>query len=185
MDIAKFFVDWVPPLGILAGGVFALFKWRHEERLRSTREIPSLDQGILKVSAFALDNSRTWLQLDATWRNPGKIPFDVDTDSTRIDVYPIPPDLPFGPLYLRKEKATDLGEPTFTLYPLAGFKYFRVEPGAESILQGHFVLPRDSVVLFRFKVFRINDEGRKLSRTRFLIFNPHNLTTSTSNEVAR
>lgn len=124
------------------------------------------------------------MQLDATWRNPGKIPFDVDTGSTRIDVYPIPPDLPFGPLQVRKENSSDLGQPTFTLYPLAGFKIFRFEPESEGILQGHFVLPRERIVLFRFKIFRANDEGRKLSRTRFLVFDPRNLATSISDEVA-
>ncbi|GEM_PF-5534198 len=67
MDIAKFFFDWVPPLGILAGGFFALFKWWHDERLRCAREIPSLDQGILRVTAFLLWRAGcNWMQLGET-----------------------------------------------------------------------------------------------------------------------
>jgi hypothetical protein len=178
MDLTKFITDWVPPIGIVAAGLFAFWRWGLSEWLRRQREIPSIDKGGMIAKGFPIDESKVWVQLDITWRNPGIVPFEVDTDLTKVDVFEIPDNLPVGPLKIRKGEITDLYEPRYSHKLFSGSRSLKFEPGTESVIQCHFILPTQQIILFRWKLFRKNPENRKLSRTRFLLFNPQALTTS-------
>ncbi len=178
MDISTFITDWIPPIGVVGAGIFALWRWRFNERLRRQKEIPSLDKGGMIATGYQISDSKVWVQLDIIWRNPGVVPFDVDTDLTVVDVFEIDNALPVGPLKIRKGTITDLHKPKHSHKIFSGSPSFIFEPGTEHPIQCHFVLPIEQIVLFRWKLYRKNQENRKLSRIRFLVFNPKTLTTS-------
>ena len=169
MTLAEFITDWIPPIGIAGAGIFALWRWGFNEWLRRQREIPSIDTGSMAAKGFPINQSKVFVQLDTTWGNPGRVPFMVDTELTKVDVFEVFDSLPIGPLKTRKGDSTDLSEPKHSHNPFSGSPSLKFAPGTESVIQCHFILPAEQIVLFRWKLFRENPKQKGLTCTRFLL----------------
>ena len=175
--ITTFFTDWVPSLAVVFAAGFGLYKWRKAERIRQEREIPSA-AGALSASAVRTGD-RVLVQLDALWRNTGKIPLSVDVGRTQVDVFEVPDDVGVGSVQIRRDP-TELGRAAHTVKPWVRAKGVILEPATDSLVQTHFVLPADRLFVFRWKLYRKNDEGRKLSSTRFLTLNTATLEATST-----
>ena len=181
--ILQFLKDWVPTLGIIFGGGFAYWKWSSIEKLRKQREMPSADKGTLSITSLPINDVKVWVQIDVIWRNPGSIPFDVDVDATVISVFEIKSSIDIGAIQLKVEPG-DLGEPIYSIKPYGSSKSVKYEPKSESLVQNHFVLERQKIYLFRWKLYRKTGDGKKVSRTRFIMLDANTLSTTTPIETS-
>jgi hypothetical protein len=91
-EVAKFIKDWIPPIGILIAGFWALYRWLRSEKLRETKERTSLE-GSLGCSYVQLSEETCLAMFTATWKNVSPLPVSVDTQKTILDVYRIDPGL--------------------------------------------------------------------------------------------
>ena len=76
----------VTSVAIIAGGVWAGWKWGYSEKVRKGREHPDLD-GTLTASSVPLRAGKAYLTLQAEWRNPGPLPIRMCPDHTFIEQY--------------------------------------------------------------------------------------------------
>jgi hypothetical protein len=182
LDILKtIFTDWLPSLAIVVGGGFAWWRWHHTERLRRLKEIPSAE-GSLAASPIRV-GKKVLVQLDAVWNNPSPLPFEVDTKETVIDVLEVSDELEVGFLQVR-HGTSELGRVVHSAKPLKHLKSFRLEPGTKSLVQTHFALAENQLLLFRWKLYRKDAGGRKLSRPRFLLLDTRTLQSTRTLEEA-
>lgn len=89
------FRDLATAAGILFGAGCVAWNWEIKERLKRRRETPSLD-GRLKVSAAPMGGERSLVTLEATWKNLGSKPVQVDWQRTCVEVYEVTLESNFG-----------------------------------------------------------------------------------------
>lgn len=66
------------------------------------------------------------LILNATWKNNSGLPVWIDHLRTRVDLYPVPDDLPVGAIRPKE----DLGNPLDTIRPFEDMDQYMLEPNA-------------------------------------------------------
>jgi hypothetical protein len=94
-EIAKFIKDWIPPIGIIGAGCWALYRWISTEKLREVKERTSLE-GTLDCSYVEISDKTCLIMFTAAWKNLSPLPVEVDTKTTVLDVYKIDSGLQVG-----------------------------------------------------------------------------------------
>lgn len=157
--------DWLTFVIVLCGGVWALYRWFHSERLRRKKEMASLD-GHLTKTIVPIGTGRTLVSLQGKWRNLSPLPVHVDSKQTCVDVYGVPTDVTFGTLVPEK----DLGAVIYQHYFLEDITNYVLEPKSENTLQTYFIL-EPGIYIFRMKIYRDSkkDSGHESSWTRELV----------------
>lgn len=162
-EVAEFIKGWIPSIGVLIAGLWALYSWIRSEKLRETKERTSLE-GNLKYSQVQISEETYLAIFTATWKNLSPLPVSVDTKKTFLDIYRIDPDLQLGGIDL-KINPEALGSPIVELTPYAKLRSFILEPNAQADLQTMAALKKGSVYLVRFKLYRKTAKGA-FSRSR-------------------
>jgi hypothetical protein len=138
-SVLQFLKEWTPTLAVLIGGLWMLFKWLFDEKLRAKREVPSLD-GKLTVTSFPLGKKNKIVSIEALWVNHSPFPIYMDVERCEIKIYLISEShLSLNQGIILKE---DLGQPicaSIFLKKLIEKDYF-FEPKSESLIVNHFVL---------------------------------------------
>ncbi len=142
--------------------------------------MPTADKGSLSLTALPINDYKVWVQIDAIWRNPGNLPFELDVKETVIGVYEIKPSIEAGAVQVKADPG-DLGMPLYSVQPYGSARSVKFEPKSESLIQSHFVLDRGKIYLFRWKLYRKAE--KKYSRTRFIMFDANTLNTTTPVET--
>lgn len=143
--------DYVTSAAVLTGGGWALWRWGFEERLRRHRDFPSLD-GEMRTVAADLQNGTMLVTVNALWRNRGKLPLEINTAKTFLDVYYLDPSEPPGPISLAGRK------PSLTALPLSAFRGYILEPNADSVIQQCLILPSDRVCLMHWRMCSLAEQ---------------------------
>ncbi len=146
-EIAVFIREWTPTIAVFATGVWVLVKSIKEERWRRETDIPAMD-GTLSVAVIKLDDEKSVVAINATWRNRGTVPIRMMTRDTHVEIFAIAPDIACGAL----TSSTNLGEPVAVHTPYADHETFLFEPRTRSELQCHVVLKNGSVYLVRWNL---------------------------------
>jgi hypothetical protein len=164
--LGTFIKDWIPPIGILVGGIWIFFKWYHGEKLRKQKERTAVD-GELIYQSFSLSEDKYILIFNAHWDNKSPLPFKADTHNSGLDIFKINNNIPLGGLDLRVNKET-LGDAVVEVRPFQKLKSLVIEPNAQANFQHMAVLEKGYIYLARYKLYRATDKG-KFSRTRLCI----------------
>jgi hypothetical protein len=173
--VLTFLREWLPSVAILAYGAWILSKMLFEQRLRSKKDMPSID-GHLSAETITLCDGRVLVTLSATWNNHSPLPVHIDTKTTIVSVYRIPGDMHEGPLSLQ----ADLDSPVHTAQPYKELQQFLLEPNTSSLLQTHFVLPAGSVYGFLWELNRHLKHGTLPGWTKELILDTRERSTKIS-----
>jgi hypothetical protein len=139
--ISTIIKDYATVIALLAGGLWAVWRWRYERALRKDREMASPD-GTLSVNVVDLDSDRVILTLDGLWRNRGPLPIKLCAEDSCVRVFRVAESSPIGPL--------TLGDPFLEIPPW--WSTYVMEPNTESLLQEHLTLERGQVYLFRWRL---------------------------------
>ena len=137
--------DYATAAAIIGGGLWALWRWVFEERLRRHREFPALD-GELKTVETRLDHLNVILTVNALWRNRGKLPVEIDTTKTSVGVYSLDKSQPLGP-FNPQIKAL-----SYRAFPLADCAGYILEPGTDSTIQQCIVLPTNQMFVIHWAI---------------------------------
>jgi hypothetical protein len=164
--VATFIKDWIPPIGIIAGVLWVIFRWLYSEKLRRQKERNALD-GELTSQSVSLSEEKIVVLFNARWNNRSPLPFQMDTKNSGLDIFRLDGNIPIGGLDLRIDKGT-LGQPVVELRPYQNLKSLIIEPGTQSTFQHMAVLEKGSLYLVRYKIYRSTEKG-KFSRTRLCI----------------
>jgi len=130
--------DIVTTIAILVGGVWAVWKWGYGEKLRKRREMCSPD-GALTASTVPIDAEKLALTLTAVWRNRGELPIELCPVHSRVQVFMIKRDVPFGMFKLQEsDHVSEIArsEPSWTSYVM--------EPNTDSVMHEHFTIQSGS-----------------------------------------
>lgn len=137
--ILDFVQQWVPPLGIIAGGLWVFFQWFTGEKLRQRKEMPALD-GSLSAKMIPLDHGRSLVTIEALWNNRSPLPLRLDFKQCKIDIFDLARDTrkESHPVVLKH----DLGAPVCTNFFLVGICKvdYVLEPNTASTMINHFIL---------------------------------------------
>ncbi len=172
LAVLTFIREWLPSFAVIVYAIWALYKRRSAEHLRSKKEMPSID-GYLSAETIPLSNGRVLVTLMATWNNHSPLPVRIDTQNTMVSVYRIPGDIREGPLSLR----ADLNNPAYTNRPYEELEKFLLEPKTSSLLHTHFVLPIGSVYGFLWTLNRHPEHGTLPAWTKELILDARKEST--------
>lgn len=153
--IAEFVRDWTPTLAVFATGLWVVFNYYREERVRRETDIPAMD-GSLKIAVTCLTAEKSVVAINAVWRNRGAVPVRMMTRETRIEIFTIPADVPCGAL----TGADKLGPPMATYLPYAEQETFLFEPRTRSELQCHVALENRAVYLIRWNLLLDIDDPK-------------------------
>ncbi|MHB9020164.1 MAG: hypothetical protein ACYC3G_04860, partial [Minisyncoccota bacterium] len=85
-EISTFLKDWVPPIGVIGGGVWVFYCWIQSEKLRKEKERSSLN-GELTYTHTKISENTCIAIFTATWTNRSPLPIAVQTENTGMDVY--------------------------------------------------------------------------------------------------
>jgi hypothetical protein len=131
--------NWAEALGIVGGGIWALYVFVYE--CRAHRH--SLD-GDLAIETNDLSKELVAVSVRAVWNNRGKFPISFDSKKYNVAVYAV--SAPQGGAGNLPYKS-DLGEPLHK-QDRGTNSGFVLEPNSSSVLRAHFVLPRGPVYRF-------------------------------------
>ena len=140
--------DWaavenaVASIAIIAGGLWAGWKWGYGEALRKRREYSDLD-GTLTAASVPLPGDKAYLTLQAVWRNPGPGPVTVCPEHSFVEQYEFVADPPRGSLRI----ADYPGAAKIATVPLH-LRGYVLGPQTETVMVEHFVVAAGSVYAF-------------------------------------
>jgi len=134
--------DYATALALLAGGAWALWRFRYEQTLRRSREMAQPD-GVLTVHCVDADaGDRVIVTLEGLWRNRGPLMIELCAEHSYVKVFRVESAPPIGPL--------QPGEHILQIPPW--WSTYVIEPNTESLLQEHIALDRGQVYLFRWRL---------------------------------
>lgn len=151
--------DLVTTLGILIAGLWAIWKWGFEQKIKENREMPVLD-GQLSVSALSLNDDQIIVTLNLQCKNSGLIPIQIETVLTKICIYKLNTHMMIGRFSPESFKLT----PVITVYPHEDRANIIFEPYAEGVLQEHFIIDRQGVYFICWELYRKRFKKSKVYR---------------------
>src|SRR6266853_5453219 len=125
--------EYATVAAVAVGGGWALWRWGFEEWLRRQRDFPAVD-GEIRTFETKLSDRNVIVTVNALWSNRGKLPVELDTTKTFVNVYSVGHSLPLGPFDPQSTKLA------YSAKPLARLSGYVLEPGTDSIMQQCLVL---------------------------------------------
>ena len=142
-------------MGVLIGGIWAIFRWIHEEKLRRLSSVPSIDGELSAACIHDGMSKDAIVTLTALWRNRGSFAVPIDPKWTQISVFELAAESPLGPINLEKE----FEEPSFRHFVYSEVAKIALEPKTDSKITTHFRLLEGRNYLFSWSL-AMADPGR-------------------------
>lgn len=170
-------------VAIVAGGLWAYWKWGHSDWPGALRHRAALD-GSIVAECTPLDSGLLVVTVKAHWNNRSAFPVAIDTHTSIVTAYELRPTLSVGALPDARGLGKQIGEARVSLA-----NELELEPNTNSELRVHFVVEPDKRYFFHW---RMAGGGRKLSKLglkwdRTLVWHatPNTALQGTRDEAAR
>ena len=166
--------NWLTAAAIVAGGVWAVWRFWHSEWLRRRSEVSCLEGNSSQPEILAISSDWAIATLRWTWRNAGTRPVFIDTEASRVDVYRLPPDVD-GFIDPRQQEIELFDFLVASHRPFAGLEPYMFEPGTTSSLLTPAVPPADETYIARLELLadlvkHPTDDGRAYVWERWQVF---------------
>jgi hypothetical protein len=136
-------------LAVIAGGMWAFWKWGYSDWAGAQKNRPSLD-GHLTIDAASVNDQQLLVTVVGHWNNRGHFPVVLDSDLSRVQVFELPDQLTAGAFELSKH----LKKPLFIQHPFSDLQWLELEPQTQSTLRAHFVLQPRKRYFIRWEFFK-------------------------------
>jgi|GEM_PF-5591408 len=137
------------------GGVWALWKWRYEERERKRLQVVSVES-YLETSLVPLTEKRSVLSITSVWNNVSHRHIFVDTQNSHVRIYEVPTNKNVQYLNI-----TSQCQPMAKGHTLRDRRRYVLEAKSVNRLTAQFVVDRGKVYAIRWKLYRDMGQGER------------------------
>ncbi len=144
--------DWLTSLAILVGGVWAVWRFGHEEWLRNRAEIPTLEGNSSTPEICSFGADLVAVSLRWTWRNAGTRPVYVDSERSFVEIYHLAGE---GGKFVDPRQHKEMFTPfkVGSHYPLKGYGFYMLEPTTSSSMLTVPILPVGEAFIARHRLY--------------------------------
>lgn len=145
-DISEVVKNYLTSIAIIIGGTWTFFKWKQSENLRKIKDMTAIES-LLKTEVTVNSDTSAYVTLIAEFNNKSPLPYTVDTEKSKVELYEIPSDISIGLIHL-----DDNPKKTITIHrPYENYN-LTLQPFTLTSIPTHYKSQKGSTYLFRWEL---------------------------------